>query len=129
VRALLDALDAHGVKKAVVTSTPRVNLDFILDDLGIAGRFDALVSAEDTARGKPDPQGFLLAAARVGVEPARCTVIEDAPHGLEAGVAAGARAIGVTTSHPAAELTAADLVVDTLDDPRVLAFALAPARS
>lgn len=128
VRALLDALDENSARKAVVTSTPRVNLDFIIDDLGITCRFDTLVSAEDTAHGKPDPEGFLLAAARVGVEPARCTVVEDAPHGLQAAAAAGIRAIGVTTSHAAAELAAADLVVDSLEDPRVLDFVLSPGR-
>lgn len=123
VVALLDALDARGIRRAVVTSTPRENLDMILGAIGIAGRFDALVSAEDTTHGKPHPEGFLLGATRLGVPPERCTVIEDAPHGLEAARAAGIRAIAVTTTHPASELQPlAELVLESLEDARAVAF-------
>lgn len=119
---LLAFLQEHDIPRAIVTSTPRANLDMILDDLGLAGRFQALVAEEDATRGKPDPEGFLTAAARVGVEPARCIVIEDAPAGLRAAKSGGMRAIGVTTTHPAADLFDADLVVDTLADPSVKRF-------
>jgi HAD superfamily hydrolase (TIGR01509 family) len=124
VRELIGALDENGVRKAVVTSTPRANLDLILDLLGLKDRFGALVAEEDASKGKPDPEGFLVAAQRLGVRPGRCTVIEDAPHGLRAAKAAGMRSIGVTTTHPASELSDADLVVDSLADPRVLSFAM-----
>lgn len=124
VADLLDWLDAASVPKAIVTSTPRANLDLVLDTLEIPTRFDALIAEEDAAKGKPDPEGFLAAAARVAVAPARCVVIEDAPAGLQAAKAAGMRAIGVTTSRPAADLHAADLVVAALSDPAVRAFIL-----
>lgn len=114
VRELLDSLDASDAPRAIVTSTPRANLDMILDSLGLRERFQALVAEEDASRGKPDPEGFLVAAERLGVEPGRCVVIEDAPAGLRAAKAGGMRAIGVTTTHPAADLGDADLVVDTL---------------
>jgi len=70
-------------------------------------------------RGKPDPQVFLLAAARLGAAPARCIVVEDAPAGVEAAHRGGMRAIGVRSSH--ADL-AADIVVDTLEDLDEAAF-------
>ena len=82
------------------------------------------IGVEEVGRrvGGGDPEGFLTAAARVGVEPARCIVIEDAPAGLRAAKSGGMRAIGVTTTHPAADLFDADLVVDTLADPSVKRF-------
>ena len=69
------------------------------------------VTAEDVQRGKPDPQGYLLAAQRLGRDPAACIVFEDAPPGVVAGRAAGARVIGLTTTHTADALrdTAATL--------------------
>jgi HAD superfamily hydrolase (TIGR01509 family) len=125
VRELLDFLAEQAVPTAVVTSAPRPNLDLILDALGLAGVFTALVSEEDAAHGKPRPEGFLVAAARVGVAPAACVVIEDAPAGLQAAKAGGMRAIGVTTTHPAADLRDADLVVDSLTEEVVRTFIFA----
>jgi beta-phosphoglucomutase family hydrolase len=122
VAGLLDALNERGIPRAIVTSTPRANLDMILDTLGIAGRFDALVAEEDATQGKPDPEGFLVAAQRIGIPPDRCIVIEDAPAGLRAAKAAGMRAIGVTTTRPAADLDAADLIVSSLAQKDVLLF-------
>lgn len=122
VAALLEFLDAESVPKAIVTSTPRANLDMILDTLGIAGRFDALVAEEDASKGKPDPEGFLVAARRLNVPSARCVVVEDAPAGLQAAKAAGMLAIGVTTTRPAADLGDADLVVDSLAEEVVRTF-------
>ena len=124
VRELLDSLDANGVPRAIVTSTPRANLDLILASLGLTERFQALVAEEDASKGKPDPEGFLVAAERLGVSPAHCVVIEDAPAGLRAAKAAGMRAIGVTTTHPAPDLADADLVVDTLTEAAVRVFVL-----
>lgn len=124
VRELLDFLDEQSVPKAIVTSTPRANLDMILETLDIATRFEALVAEEDATHGKPHPEGFLRAAQGVGVPPERCTVIEDAPAGLQAAKSAGMRAIGVTTTHPAPDLTDADLVVESLAEEEVRTFVL-----
>lgn len=81
-----------------------------------------LVSADDVTRGKPDPEGYLRAAALLGVAPARCLAIEDAPAGLAAARAAGARTVAVATTHDPAELADADLVVASLAE-----LSLAPA--
>lgn len=74
------------------------------------------VTADVVTRGKPDPEGFLLAASQLGIEPRACAVIEDSPAGLQAAKAAGMQAIGVATTHDPAALTDADLVVDALRD-------------
>ncbi len=124
VRELLLFLDEQDVPTTVVTSAPRANLDMVVEALNIGGHFQALIAEEDAAKGKPDPEGFLVAALRVGVSPESCVVIEDAPAGLQAAKAGGMRAIGVTTTHPAADLGAADLVVDSLSEEIVRRFIL-----
>ena len=109
----LRQLRADGWRQAVASAAPRANVEAIVAALDIAAYFDAISSAEDVQRGKPDPQVFLVAAERVGVPPARCIVVEDAPAGLLGARRGGMRAIGVRSSH--AELQA-DIVVDTLAD-------------
>ncbi|MER6389046.1 HAD-IA family hydrolase [Streptomyces sp. NPDC001523] len=96
---------------AVVTSATRPLAEARLREVGVD--FPELVAADDVTRGKPDPEPFLLAAARLGVDPARCVVFEDAPAGLAAGRAAGMRTVALTTTHTAAELDA-DVVVRDL---------------
>jgi len=71
-----------------------------------------LIGAGDVRRGKPDPEGYLKAAAALGVDIRQCLVVEDAPAGLAAGRAAGARTLGVATSHDADELTATAVIPD-----------------
>ncbi|MDN5721560.1 MAG: HAD-IA family hydrolase [Corynebacterium sp.] len=73
-----------------------------------------LVIAEDVTAGKPDPQGYLAAAAALGVDPSDCLVVEDAPAGILAGRASGPTVLGVATSHDATELTDADEIVPNL---------------
>ncbi|MER6134774.1 HAD family hydrolase [Streptomyces sp. NPDC001815] len=108
-RALLDSLPAD--RWAVVTSATRRLAEARLGEVGI--RPKNLIAADDITRGKPDPEPFLLAARRLGVDPARCVVFEDAPAGLQAGRAAGMTTVALATTHRAAELTA-DAVVDDL---------------
>jgi mannitol-1-/sugar-/sorbitol-6-phosphatase len=72
------------------------------------------VTADDVRRAKPDPGGFLLAAHRLGLEPADCLVLEDSPAGVAAGKAAGMRVIAVLTTHTADALADADARVDAL---------------
>ena len=113
VRPWLERLKGEGWLQAMASSAPRANLEAITDALGLGGYFDAVVSAEDVTVGKPDPQVFLTAAARLGTEPARCVVVEDAPAGTEAARRAGMRSVGVLTMHERIE---ADLVVRTLEE-------------
>jgi beta-phosphoglucomutase len=116
---LLEGLRRAGVRQAIGSSAPRANLDLILDVMRLARYFDALVSMEDTDRGKPDPQVFLVAAERLVVPPPRCLVLEDAVAGVEAARAGGMRCIAVrfVGHHPEAALkqAGADLVVPSLE--------------
>jgi beta-phosphoglucomutase len=112
-RLWLERLHRAGWRQALATSAPRQNVETILAVLGISAYFQATVCAEDVQRGKPDPEIFLRAAARLGVPPARCVVVEDAPAGVEAARRAGMRVVGVLTSHPHLD---ADLVAPTLAD-------------
>ena len=77
---------------------------------------NVLVTAEDVQRGKPAPDGYLLAARELGVAATSCVVVEDSPAGVAAGVAAGALVAAVTTTHPADALSSADLVVAGLPE-------------
>jgi sugar-phosphatase len=77
-----------------------------------------LVTASDTDRGKPDPAPYLAAAARLGIDPKDCLVVEDAPAGIAAGRAAGCVTLAVATTMPLEELDA-DLVARSLEDVRV----------
>ncbi|MEV0906624.1 HAD family hydrolase [Streptomyces hokutonensis] len=108
-RDFLDSLPAD--RWAVVTSATRRLAEARLAHAGILPK--TLVVAEDVTRGKPDPEPYLLAARRLGVDPARCVVFEDAPAGLQAGRAAGMITVALATTHQVHELDA-DLVVSDL---------------
>ena len=119
VRALLEGLRAAGVKQAIGSSAPLANVELILAITRSASLFDAISSAEDTQRGKPDPQVLLVAAHKLGVAPGRCIVVEDAVAGVQAAKAGGMKCIAVrfVGHHPEDKLRAAgaDLVVRTLE--------------
>jgi len=68
-----------------------------------------LVTPERLVRGKPDPEGYLLAARELGAAPGECVVLEDAPAGVDAGRAAGMHVVGITTTHAPGELDAHEL--------------------
>jgi HAD superfamily hydrolase (TIGR01509 family) len=109
----LGRLHEAGWKQALASSAPRPNIDAAFRALHLERFLDAVVSADEVGRGKPDPAVFLEAARRLGVAPGRCVVVEDAPAGLEAARRAGMAAIGVLSSHHTA--LAADVVVPSLD--------------
>lgn len=125
LRAIPGAAEALGALReervAVVTSATR---DLAAARLGAVGiELPAVVVyADDVSRGKPDPEGYLAAARRLGVDPAEAVVVEDSPPGVAAGRAAGAATVAVTSTHAPAELAAADVVIETLEElPGVLA--------
>ncbi|CDR02666.1 HAD family hydrolase [Streptomyces iranensis] len=114
--ALVKSLHAEGVPMAVVTSGPRDHAGELLDLVGGATMFVALIAAEDVSRGKPDPEGFTAGCAALGVAPADAIAFEDAPAGIAAARATGLRCVAVTTTHPAAALADADLVISDLTE-------------
>ncbi len=102
VADFMAAARGRGLKLAVATSADMVKLKGNLAEIRLApSTFDACVSGSDVQRKKPAPDLFLAAARRLGLPPARCLVVEDAPSGIQAAVAGGMPALGLTTSFSA----------------------------
>jgi sugar-phosphatase len=110
---LLAALD-HSLW-AAVTSGPRPLMTARLQTAGLPVP-EVLITGDDVRCGKPDPEGFLLAAKALGMPPTNCVVVEDSPPGVAAGRAAGAFVVALTTTHPADVLGAADIIVSDLSE-------------
>jgi mannitol-1-/sugar-/sorbitol-6-phosphatase len=102
---LLDAFAPDRI--AIVTSCTEPLARARLVAAGLAAP-DVLVTADRLRRGKPDPEGYLIAARELGADPAECVVLEDAPAGVAAGRAAGMRVVGVVTTHAAEDIADAD---------------------
>jgi len=100
----LKEIRQRGIKTALATSAGQGNIDFTLDGIGLRNQFDAIIGGGEVRKGKPDPEIYLRAAEMVGVAPADCWVIEDSLQGIAAGLSAGMRVVGMTTSHSSAEL-------------------------
>jgi len=122
VRPFLEMLTAARMPIAICSGALRAEIELILQDAGLRSLFDVIVSAEEVTRGKPDPEGFLLALSRLNetvvapITPGRCVVIEDSHWGLKAADAAGMHTIAVTNTYEAAQLTTADRVVGRLSE-------------
>ena len=121
VRALLESLRRAGFRQALASSAPQENIDVLLDAAGLRPFFEAVVSAWGLPS-KPDPAVYLEAAARLSVPPARCVVIEDTTFGVEGARRGGMICIAVTNTNPAALLSGASLVVDSLEKVSVETF-------
>ena len=113
-RELVAALHAAGFALAIGSSGPPENVRVTMDGLGMAECFGATVSGADVTHGKPHPEVFLKAAEKLGVPPARCAVVEDAPAGVEAARRAGMTPVALTGTAERDALAAATLVVDSL---------------
>lgn len=100
----LEAAKAAGIPCAVGTAAPQLNIDYILEPMGIAQYFQAVVNPNASIRGKPHPDIFVEAARQLGVTPADCVVFEDAPMGLQAAHNGGMKSIALTTHLSAADL-------------------------
>jgi len=112
---LINSLKERGFKFALFSSTPIENINLALSRLKIEGHFSVIISDKEVKRGKPDPEGFLLAAKDLGVEAKRCIVLEDAIGGIRGAKAAGMKCIAVESTHPMESLGEADLVVKSLE--------------
>jgi beta-phosphoglucomutase family hydrolase len=111
---LLQFLSESNIKMALVSSTPPRNIDSALASLEVKGLFQTIISGTDVKKGKPDPECFLLAASRLGVEPENCVVIEDSTAGVSAAKSAGMKCIAITNTRPGNQLKKADLIIDSL---------------
>jgi len=125
VQDFIEACRSKGKKIAMATSADRVKADGNLREIGLAAEtFDAIITGEDVVHKKPDPEIFVCAARKLGLDPSRCLVVEDAVNGVQAAKAAGARCLALTTSFTRDQLAGADWFAPTLAEfpPEVLAW-------
>lgn len=117
VYELLGKLRAAGAAMAIVTSSDKVKMGYLYrQQPRFAELFDLIIDASMVTRSKPDPQGYLLAAEKLGLDPKDCLVFEDSMQGLQAGRASGARVIGMATTFPAERVAPlADVVLTTFE--------------
>lgn len=106
---------SYNLKIALATSSRKTKMKVVLERTGLLPFFDVLVSGDEVINGKPAPDIFLLAAERLGIEPAHCWVVEDAVNGVKAAKQAGMRCLAITTTHKAELLqdAHADIVVNS----------------
>jgi HAD superfamily hydrolase (TIGR01509 family) len=115
VLELVSGLRANGISLGLASASPRGAVDAVLAKLGLNDAFSVVVCDSDVKAGKPAPDLFLLAAARLGADPANCLVIEDSLHGIEAARAAGIPAVALRTRYTADSVLDARIVVDSLE--------------
>jgi len=106
----------QGIKLAIGSAAIPFNIDFVLDNLKIRNYFSAIVSADDVAISKPDPETYLKCAEQLGIDPAQCIVFEDAPKGVEAAANAGMNTVVITTMHGIEEFDQYENIVAFIDD-------------
>lgn len=115
--ALVRGVQAAGIPVAVASSSVRPWVDACLERIGLLDAFDVIVSGSDVEQGKPDPAIYLATAARLGIDPARCLAIEDAPAGIESAKRAGMTCWAVRTEYTRGlELPGPDREVQSLEE-------------
>ena len=102
--ALLAKAKSSDVKMAIGTAAIPYNVNYVLDNLNIRSYFPVIITANDVAVSKPNPDVFLKAAGELGIAPNECLVFEDSPKGIEAARHGGMQAVGITSYHTAEEL-------------------------
>ena len=116
--ALIERLRQTDLRLGLATSGHRRYVDTVLAELGLTGAFAAEVTGDDVERGKPAPDIYLAAARALGVDPAACVALEDAPKGIASAKAAGMRCLAVPNEHTASlpGLDEADAVLGSLEE-------------
>lgn len=118
---LLEHIESRQLPKAVATSSSRPYMERILDQFGLLPRFDTTLTAEDVTRGKPHPEIYLAAAARLSVTPEEMLVLEDSQNGTNAAAAANAVVVSIPQEHSARhDFSNATVIARRLDDPVIL---------
>jgi HAD superfamily hydrolase (TIGR01509 family) len=117
---LLDALEKNAIPKGIATSSRRSFVERVLGHFDYQPRFSPILTCEDITHGKPHPEIYLKAAARLGIMPGEMLVLEDSQNGCQAAVAAGAVTVAVPAAHSRQhDFSGAALVADTLRDKRI----------
>jgi sugar-phosphatase len=119
----IDMARTAGLRIAIASSSSRDLIDAVIDRLGIIDLVDAVCTADDEVRGKPDPAVYLSAARALDVLPSCCVAIEDSPVGVTSAIAAGMRCIGIRSHGDlSGDISHAHVVIDSLLEvtPRLL---------
>ncbi len=120
---LLDALETAGIPKAIATSSSLQLATASLSEFNLQSRFAFILAAEDIRQGKPHPEIYLTAAARLNVPPGEVLVLEDSENGCRSAVAAGAFTVAVPADHSREQdFSDVALIIDSLADPRLYAI-------
>ena len=107
----LEDLKKHGVKTGIATSAPFENLELTLRKIPLADKMESMLSERDVLRHKPNPDVYLKSAENLGMPPERCIVFEDSVSGVKAGLAAGAKVVGVLSTYTKEELPPCDAYI------------------
>jgi len=110
-----NAMNRNDFRVAIATSGTLEKSRAVLNATGVPYRQMVYINGNDVTHKKPDPELFLLAAERIAIDPSHCVVIEDAPNGIQAAKAAGAKCVAVTNSAPAEKLQQANYICDSLE--------------
>jgi beta-phosphoglucomutase len=120
IAELIGQLKKNKIKIAINSGATAADIKIMLEDSGLADYFDVIVTADDVEKGKPDPEGYLLALKKLnGISDApiaakQCVVIEDSHWGIVAAKKAGMKVVAVTNSYPAGELKEADMIIKSV---------------
>lgn len=110
-------LKQNGVKTGIATSAPVENLVMMVEKIPVLGEMmESLLSEQDVTQHKPHPEVYLKSAQRLGVIPSQCVVFEDSVSGVKAGLAAGMKVVGVTTSHSSDELPPCNAYINNYEE-------------
>lgn len=111
----LKKLVTNNIPRAIATSAPSENVDFVLEHTGLRKYFEIILDERQVTYGKPHPEIYLKTAMALGLPNELCIVIEDSLSGVTAGRKAGSKVIGVTTTHSPEELTEANFIIQDFD--------------
>ncbi len=112
LKDFLDLMNLQKIDRAIGTSAPRSNVDFVMSKTQLTSYFPVILDDSFVEHGKPNPEIYIKCAAALNYDPANCVVFEDSLSGVAAGKAAGCKVVGVATTHTHAELADTDLVID-----------------
>jgi beta-phosphoglucomutase len=116
LKQFLQESKKNGIKLAIGSAAITSNIDFVLDGLGIRHYFDAIVSADDVSKSKPDPETYLKCAGQLHIPPGQCIVFEDSPKGVESAANAGMKAVVITTISKPDEFSRYDNIIRFIGD-------------
>ncbi|MBN2175571.1 MAG: HAD family phosphatase [Bacteroidales bacterium] len=109
-------LNQNKVEMALATSSPSINVEFVLTETGTKKYFNTIVDASMVNKGKPDPEIYLMTAGLLTISPDKCIVFEDSLLGIESAKSAGMKVIGIATTHKKEELSNVDLALDNFEN-------------